>query len=199
MELRKFKEGKRTEEFTITAIANKDEEGIAQSMPLSTSVDYVAKNFGVENFIEGCSLSTHPKMVEFMAIYNSLSEKEKKSVSLNEICNQVELQPDILIANVAQSLARYNHSITKMLIAINKPKVIMTNIQMAQTSGGFEDRKMFLNMAGMQTEQAKGPLISQTFNNGTAKPFEDDPTMTLSEDGVIDVPATFDDKGESKE
>ena len=144
--------------------------------PTAQTIDYIAESFGRYDFIRAMRLcSTETPIMEMLQIYDQMDEAQKKKVSLDSLCQQVEYAPEKLCATVCQELAKVNGQTMRMIMSTATPDVLRAGIQNAKTPEGIEDRKMVYQMSGMMPFDRGNEInINQNFANMKGVPrFED--------------------------
>jgi hypothetical protein len=144
--------------------------------PTAQTIDYIAESFGRYDFIRAMRLcSAEVPVMEMLQIYDRLDDKQKKTVSLDMLCQQVEMAPDKLVATVCQELTKINGQTMRMIMSTATPEVLRAGIKVASTPEGIEDRKMVYQMSGlMPFDRGNEININQSFAGIKGVPrFED--------------------------
>lgn len=115
-----------------------------QYFPLG--IDGLARRAGGRGaLLELGALSDDEQVRQVAVVWNSLSAREKRTCSLEGLCEAVGVEPGRWFGSVAATALRHNMDITKLLLVFKSLDVTQALIEEALQPDGDQARKRFFN------------------------------------------------------
>ena len=103
---------------------------------------------GRRTFLELGALSDDEQVRQVAVVWNSLSARDKRTCSLEELCNAVGIEPSRLFGSVAVTAVRHNMDMTKLILALNAPHLMQELVERALQPDGDRERELYFKMWG---------------------------------------------------
>ncbi len=140
---------------------NEAQNPLPEALPFESTLAFVFRGAGGKTTaIEAARLqeNTDSRFRKLVYAYDSLVERDKIAVRLEDLCGAAEILPDEFLGLTIPALWRRNVDIGKLIAAVHHPRIVEKTAQLAQSPFGGADRKMMLDHAGFLPQ--KGPLVS---------------------------------------
>lgn len=122
-------------------------------LPFEATLAYVFRGSGGKlTAINAARLltSTNVKFERFIHAWDSASETDKNSLTLESLCSAADITADEFLGSVVPALWRRNTDLGRVISAASHPAVVDATIRSALTSGSFGigDRRILLEHEG---------------------------------------------------
>jgi hypothetical protein len=115
---------------------------------IPSGIDQFAREIGTERFLEGCKLSSNQKAHRICQLYQNNKEKRTR-VTLEQLCQDVDLDPNVLIGTVVSALYAHGYLSSKVVAATHLPEMVRASVKRGRRLDGVEDRRMQFEMGGL--------------------------------------------------
>lgn len=157
----------------------------SQKMPALRTIDVFAEAFGKQDFIRMMRLCPQdPKIATMVNRYDQMAPITKKRTSIDEMCAEVGMDPIELLKSVVGVAAEYGAKMSRLVLAVKTPEVILAGIEYAKLEDGVSDRRMIYQMSGhMPFDKGSEININTSIGRGAVPPMEDSPDTFI---GTLD-------------
>lgn len=141
---------------------------------------------GRASLMELARLSESPKVKEIVAEWDKLTPTRRGKTRLEVLCDSFGLSPGEFLGAVVKAAFEHNTDISKLILAVNTPRIVQKSVQQALKQKGFKDREMLMQAAGIApkgggihvTAQAVAASKSQAGSQERGlPPFEQDAVL----------------------
>lgn len=107
-----------------------------------------------------------PKIEQFVHKYDSLSVTDRRRMTLDDICEAVEVNPGDVLKAVVGIAYEVNTDVSNLVASVMHPKVVKASVKYALKEGGHRDREMLHTHANFIPQ--KGTQINLSANANAA-------------------------------
>ncbi len=119
---------------------------------------------GVDQAIEALRTSEEPDAAKFLAFYDSLTEREKIDLKIEEVSVAADVPTRKLYGMISASLLEFEEDSRNLLIGLGMSKIVTKSMQMALRNDGVKDRENLLKAVGV-IPLPKGVQVAVQRNN----------------------------------
>jgi hypothetical protein len=104
---------------------------------------------GKASLIELSRLSKHESVTAVLKVWDEWSANKRRQTALEIACEAAGVEPAEFLSRTVEAAFKHNTDISKMLAAVNMPRVVGATVKNAMKERGFKDREVLLKHSGL--------------------------------------------------
>lgn len=153
---------------------------------------------GIKMALSALRFSSDPAVEKFLAKYDSIPDRDRKSLPLEAIALAADVDIRALLGEIMLAVREHSVSRVKMIAIASHPEVIKRRVEFAQLPGGFRDRDALDTMLGALPRPNAATFIDKVFF-GKPEPTNQETTKDPGEELASDEDYIFPDASEIQE
>lgn len=124
--------------------------GAPEEIPFIATLAYAFRSSGGKiTAINAARLvaKSDPRYATFLHAYDTANETDKKSLTLEELCDASEIPHDEFLGTVTAALWNRNRDIGRLIAVAAHPEIVDATIQAAKGQWGVADRRLLLEQS----------------------------------------------------
>jgi hypothetical protein len=118
--------------------------GVPRVTPLLESA-----KVGIDQFVDGLRWSHEDDAIAFLQKYDSVPPADIPHLSIEEICVAAGVDPRWMLVHAADAMLDISIQTAKLHLAVSYPDIARAAVKRGRSPGGFRDRRMILEIAGV--------------------------------------------------
>ena len=146
-----------------------------EQLKIAPNLDPILKDTcgGKTRAIDAMRFSDQPLVEQFLAKYDSIPDRDRKSLTFTAIALAAEINVRHLLGEMLLAIREHSVSRVKFIAITAHPDVTRSRVKFAQEVGGFRDRDALDTMLGALPKGTGISIMNKIFTGTEEKPPEE--------------------------